>query len=513
MADKNALSEAEELELLELESESALAQQQLQQQAAPATPETPAATPSFYDNLITALKGAPSGPQRASGHLLEQAPKVLTQGNIGNALTAGIVPPSLAEKVDLGAAARGWTQGASYGAADELSGLLNEKISRSQNLEDEEFDWSQAFKASDPGLALDVVRGAEMPNYRRERDDFRAADKAAREESPISFEGGKLAGALMAPGPKGSGTLKSSIGMGALGGAAYGLGESDDLNPGEGLGSALMGAAGGALGHGLGKAGASMLKRIPASALRSLGITDEVLEQGFKDSVRGETRPLQRRLREGLESGDSMFAEGVTKSVPGNTEETTGELADALRPRIDALKRMESYPTEKQLGSFEESLGNEMLALKKPDGEAFYSGFPSERGWQNRANEFAAEQDISPVARQIADMIQQSRSGVKPPVVPWSQTSVLGAIPKAVESAIGPGPLRKLGVQSLAPSGAALQTAGEGVRAASQYAGPPRAGSDLLNQYLFGMEDSERDRKTVEREEQQAVRSFRDGGI
>ena len=119
---------------------------------------------------------------------------------------------------------RGAAQGASFNFADELTGALEAG--------------KEALVGSD--------QLSDLPeNYKKYRDESRAAYKAAEAANPKTFVGGQLAGGLIslipAAGTTRAAKFATSIGQGAL--AGIGSGETaEEMAAGAGIG-ALAGAA------------------------------------------------------------------------------------------------------------------------------------------------------------------------------------------------------------------------------------------------------------------------------
>ncbi len=196
----------------------------------------------------------------------------------------------------VGAAMGGTQQGVTLGFGDELTGAagVSEELanraaevvglkdrpvvdadpSRNPNGPEIKKSWGASQPAGNkpiiPETATDP-RKSLADIYLRIRDRDRDHNKASAEAQPLAFGGGELAGGLAAPIP-GSGLMKGAplaakMGLGAAQaggmGAMYGLGKSEasDLEGMKnealdtGLKAAPFGAAGAAVGHGLGKLG------------------------------------------------------------------------------------------------------------------------------------------------------------------------------------------------------------------------------------------------------------------
>ncbi len=184
--------------------------------------------------------------------------------------------------------ARGVAQGASFGFADEATGVLEAAK-----------DWL----ANDP-------KGF-MANYQKHRDESRANYKAAEGANPTSYMAGQFGGAL-APAILSGGTSIPAL---AAQGAAQGLGASEaDLTQGDVSGAARDAAIGSAIGGAAGVAGEAISK-IPFG--KAANYVSEKLGEGAErlaarglGAERGTIKKLgDQKIRE---AGRYALDEGIT---------------------------------------------------------------------------------------------------------------------------------------------------------------------------------------------------------
>lgn len=151
-----------------------------------------------------------------------------------------------AEQVGKGtAAALGVAQGASYDMADELAGSAQVSL---DDLKDGNL--LRLFLRMSPWYAFTDEGQKEMDRrtYKTRRDEVRVLDKAAAEQQPEMYYGGKVGGALATAPVSGGGGL---LARGATAGALSGLGASEATTPGGVLADTAAGGATGVAGAGL----------------------------------------------------------------------------------------------------------------------------------------------------------------------------------------------------------------------------------------------------------------------
>ena len=282
---------------------------------------------------------------------------------------------------------RGAAQGASFGFADELTGLGEALYNKVQG---------------NPG-ALKAL-------YQRYRDESRGNYKQASEDNPLSFAGGEMAGGigtLLIPGlgaAKGAQAIGKLAMRGAAEGAAFGAGASEADNIGDllkdtaisgGTGAGISGVLGG-IGK-LASKGAGAAKKALASnpteqiakKVGNLGFdvpeefTDQILKHGdafkgpksypeIQDKLVGAAKTLKSQLlQESDAAGKLLSSEGV---VP--TEQFTDGIESILRNNdidkfVDTDKEASkfAYQIRDQLSSYGDDLSPTQIkkVIKKAD--------------------------------------------------------------------------------------------------------------------------------------------------
>lgn len=246
--------------------------------------------------------------------------------------TGGITPPSQPGMLE--SAARGAEQGATFGFGDEINGALS------------------ALAHPDDKLSI-------LENYRKNRDESRAAMEAASNAHPYVYGAGNLAGAIApalltgggsALAEGGGAAAKSALEMGAKYGALSGLGSSDaDVTQGD-LGQAAKdtltgGITGAAIAPAVDAAGRAILPSLAKfgkNALETIG--------GLKP-VEALTGPFEQGMlgRSTLGKVGKQTAEDIGLATAG--ESTQGNPLNYMTPvqeRANALG-------EQKLGMLEQA--------------------------------------------------------------------------------------------------------------------------------------------------------------
>jgi hypothetical protein len=277
-------------------------------------------------------------------------------------------------------ALRGTAQGATFGLADELAAALQHPIG--------------AAKATANLVGADIS-GEDLENYIKEREESRAAYKAAEEANPLTSLAGNVVGglipaaaatlatggaapaALAAGEAAGVGTelaaaarplsnVEKAIRLGALEGGAYGIGQSEkETLPGI-VGEAAKGAAvGGAIGRATGKLGRYLLgneAEIARGALPGEKVSEGALKE-FSGSKLGQMlKGFYKAGQEGIDTS-SLAAEEARKIESGEIgAETAKKITESTRK------------LGQQIGENIESKG----AFKVPELEETLSKLPME---------------------------------------------------------------------------------------------------------------------------------------
>lgn len=208
---------------------------------------------------------------------------------------AEAVAPSGTEAV-----ARGALQGATIGFADELAGAT-------AIMPDVDPLGSPIPSADEPAPSLS---GA-MEEYRRVRDESRAANEAAEEAHPKKFLAGQIAGGVatapILPGGAVKGVLKAG-GAGLGYGAVSGLGGSDaDLTKGEFAKAAVDTGVGAGVGLGAGILGQGLIKGA-GKLWRKIRGTDQAEKVAEKtvEQIGGARGPLAKETSTRLERAAAL---------------------------------------------------------------------------------------------------------------------------------------------------------------------------------------------------------------
>lgn len=270
------------------------------------------------------------------------------------AAQASVSPPSGREQGGAGEAlARGAGQGATAGMADEATGLLQASqgpgtpwwMTSPIAMLAEATSGVPAEQRAAAAEMPDLGQGGFGDRYRQARDSERALNEQAKEEHPVaSFVGQALGGLPLAIATAGAGapTLARSALQGAGLGAVSGAGGSEADATQGGLGQMLLDAlAGGVLGGAAGAAGYGLTKALAgpgAELLRRLGIT-----QGRK-VLTGGTKSISQAAAVSDEAVERALQEGAIKPLgtTAGASERLGVLregaAKAYREAVEALE-------------------------------------------------------------------------------------------------------------------------------------------------------------------------------
>lgn len=226
----------------------------------------------------------------------------------------------------LESALRGGAQGLSLGFADELAGV-----------------------AGAVGGALTGEEGDFADRYRQERDESRAAYRAAEEANPSLFRAGEIGGGVAGAFVPGLGVgrgLAGAVRTGAALGGAAGLGGSEaDLTRGDvggaladTAGGAAFGALGGAAGHGLG----ALAGKVAGRAAR--GIRSAEADAGEQAAMAAQQRLRVARSSLGGEASAGLNAVAKAEEVVANPaafrpEQVERAAAWLATPEVAALRQ------------------------------------------------------------------------------------------------------------------------------------------------------------------------------
>jgi len=174
-----------------------------------------------------------------------------------------VAPQSAAPKTSMSEAlGKGFSQGATFGFGDELTGVGG-ALSRGVN-------YLRGKTLGDKGI-LDALK----TGYITERDADRAYNEQLQKENPISYTGASIASGLPAIGAKTAVTIPMMVGQGALSGLGTAQGDLSTQAAQTALGGGIAGGLGLAA-QGIGK-GAQALKT--SLGLKGLGATKGAVKQ------------------------------------------------------------------------------------------------------------------------------------------------------------------------------------------------------------------------------------------
>lgn len=264
----------------------------------------------------------------------------------------------------IGHAGRGALQGLTMGFADELGGAGTAVLQGVTNLLPE--------KAR---TALDLVESGAGDAYTYSRDQARAADRAAKEESPWAYGAGEVAGSVLSPASKALAPLKAAkgasvaqrvgiaAGNAALQGGAMGLGSSEASGVGGNLEDAIIGGALGAgTGAALTRAGAA-LKAAPA-ALRGLAERRAVKAAGAIQSDISGMRPeqIQAMGRQALDEPGLIRFGDKAADIARRAKVARKEAGDAVGA---ALRQVDATGTPFDVDALAKRVGADLGARTK----------------------------------------------------------------------------------------------------------------------------------------------------
>lgn len=231
---------------------------------------------------------------------------------------------------------RGVAQGGTLGHADEAGGALNsiaslfrpDRVKLGAAFQPSPDDTPEQRALKQAALA---EQAAQPSDYQLGRDANRRADNEAREQQRGMFMAGELVGGLAVPVPGGAAAagatqgakLLRAIGQGAGMGAAYGLGSSEAKSVGgmaadTALGGAF-GAGAGALGRGIGagiekaRGGAknTIARAVAEETAKQTGKVEQAIKsaQGtYRSSIQSASRDLEVLERAATQAADPELA-------------------------------------------------------------------------------------------------------------------------------------------------------------------------------------------------------------
>ena len=281
-----------------------------------------------------------------------------------------------------GALGRGAAQGASLGFADELAGAGKTAM---QYLSDQMY-------GKRPKSIDDMVA-----EYKRNRDEYRAGDIAAKEKHPWLYNGGQLGGSVatafipwmgalnVSKGATGLNFLAQSVGKGALQGALAGAGEANELSdvPEQAERGAKWGAAMGALVPAVNKVAGAVGDKLRPKKLAStmLGTSEDAVERYMKnpeavmnaptveESV-GNVKSTLGKLREEMLAGSKqsradLMEEGVQHFYGSEIGRFYQNAADAIKRKAEGVLTPDEAATVAMLEKQAEPWMQKGIASKK----------------------------------------------------------------------------------------------------------------------------------------------------
>lgn len=310
---------------------------------------------------------------------------------------------------DWEALGRGGAQGASVGFSDELSGVF-------KALQAKGLDVGEWMATTDLGkataLALMTAQGGRIPsrpeyesvvkraadetrdelglkgglveNYRRGRDEERAANKEAEERSPLQYGGAELAGSLAVPMPPVSKAAKGASWLSRVPeyavkaapvGAAFGLGKSEaDVTKGDvagavndveqGTKAAML--TGGLVGPTFEKAGQYLKQRALLQALRALNPSK-------RDVARLATSGNIENVPQDLLDSGLIKPFDTAEKIEGrvSTElEKRGEALGDVKAGIDAATQGQTVIADQIADRIERDVVQKYAQLASPEAQA-----------------------------------------------------------------------------------------------------------------------------------------------
>lgn len=308
---------------------------------------------------------------------------------------------------------RGFSQGATYGLADEASGALGAALGMTPG--GAPFDYSGTFR----------------DRYQTNRDAIRARQNQSRQENPNVFGVGEVAGgttqALMTAPAATAATLPQTMAkgglLGALEGGLYGAGVSDGQN------TAQNAIRGGMAGLGVGVAAPAVVAGGAAMRDAAIGGVDNVINRGSTNRAQRSVADVLRRSGQTADdvsaavsraqvSGQPMYRavdaigdagrrrlSGIVRSGGDNS----AEIANYLQQRvIDAPDRLAGFTDEAfgLTGKTRQVLEGQVKGNRKKVADALYA----------RAAQDAAPVDVRGTIAILDDTISKmSNSGIEPP--------------------------------------------------------------------------------------------------
>jgi hypothetical protein len=256
--------------------------------------------------------------------------------------------------------ARGAAQGATMGFADELVGTAKGMWDDAKSL----FTGTDANGGVKPEFDQfgNVTNGDKLTGkYKEYRDEYRAADDAAKEANPKTFMAGEIGGGLVTAAIPGAGTVK---GAAALGGASgLGMSEAEDL-AGMAKDTAIGAGVGAAAGYAMpkvidaGKKAAGWAGKKIGNV--GFGVGEEATEAYLKnpDAVKN-AKPLKEMTDAFLDKVDDISRDTSLQS--GKSFETLGQHYHDIATVTDPL--IESANKIKELGVIGKDRKKELLMM------------------------------------------------------------------------------------------------------------------------------------------------------
>lgn len=230
--------------------------------------------------------------------------------------------PVAPEVSELASAGRGAAQGLSFGLRDELAGALDSPVGGLKEI-------ANKFGAD--------FSDEDIEAYRKERDESRRLDEAAKAANPKSYMAGEIGGAVATSFFPGFGAaraagLAKTVGQAALQGAAYGVGASE----GESIGdiakdaavSGAMGGVGGAAGKLAGDALAKGAQKVGNLIGKAADPLEEAGAKAYAKAV-GAPKKLFENTDDAIALGRQVRESGVVSPM-ASTEK--------MLSRTEALK-------------------------------------------------------------------------------------------------------------------------------------------------------------------------------
>ena len=258
------------------------------------------------------------------------------------------------------AAIRGGAQGMTMGMADEIAGAITGSPTGALK---KALNYITPVRGSDDQIYPSTDE--DIKKYTSERDIYRAGDKAAEEENPITYNVANLAGSFAIP----MGTGVSAAKLGAMG-ALSGIGTSETDKPTnlalEAAGGAALGAGIGAVAPAIGKYATNKISKFTEEMadkmprlqrfLTAMSTDKEVIGTRAADRIKQETKDVLRELESITNGHYSDKLNNILKKSYHEIEPTSNRVKGAVEHTIG---RTEDNETAKILRDKLEKLANE----------------------------------------------------------------------------------------------------------------------------------------------------------